>query len=69
LSASALGTKYLNQLFVVTRQVKDKITNEIVTTADYSELGLLLIVVTAITLILPIGTVIIVQNTRFKSTD
>ena len=36
LSASALGTKYLNQAFIVTRQVKDKITNEIVTTADYS---------------------------------
>ena len=28
LSASALGTKYLNQFFVVTREVKDKITGE-----------------------------------------
>src|SRR5210317_1144928 len=62
LSASALGTKYLNQAFIVTRQVKDKITNEIVTTADYSELGLLLLTVTGIALILPIGTVIIVQH-------
>ena len=48
LSASALGTKYLNQVFIVTREVKDKITNDIVTTADYSELGFLLITVTAI---------------------
>ncbi len=69
LSASALGTKYLNQAFIVTRQVKDKITNEIVTTADYSELGLLLITVTGIALILPIGTVIIVQHSRFLTNE
>ena len=69
LSASALGTKYLNQVFIVTREVKDKITNDIVTTADYSELGFLLITVTAITLILPIGTVIIIQHSRFRTTD
>ena len=69
LSASALGTKYLNQVFVVTREVKDKITNDIVTTADYSELGLLLITVAGIALILPIGTVIIIQHSRFRTTD
>ena len=69
LSASALGTKYLNQVFIVTREVKDKITNDIVTTADYSELGFLLITVTVITLILPIGTVIIIQHSRFRTTD
>ena len=69
LSASALGTKYLNQAFIVTRQVKDKITNEIVTTADYSELGLLLLTVTGIALILPIGTVIIVQHSRFSTNE
>ena len=69
LSASALGTKYLNQAFIVTRQVKDKITNEIVTTADYSELGLLLLTVTGIALVLPIGTVIIVQHSRFSTNE
>ena len=69
LSASALGTKYLNQVFIVTREVKDKINNDIVTTADYSELGFLLITVTAIALILPIGTVIIIQHSRFRTTD
>ena len=69
LSASALGTKYLNQVFIVTREVKDKITNDIVTTADYSELGFLLMSVTAIALILPIGTVIIIQHSRFRTTD
>jgi len=69
LSASALGTKYLNQVFIVTREVKDKITNDIVTTADYSELGFLLMTVAAIALILPIGTVIIIQHSRFRTTD
>ena len=69
LSASALGTKYLNQVFIVTREVRDKITNDIVTTADYTELGLLLMTVTAIALILPIGTVIIIQRSRFRTTD
>ena len=37
LSASALGTKYLNEIFTVTREVKDKVSGEIQTTADYSE--------------------------------
>jgi hypothetical protein len=69
LSASALGTKYLNQTFIVTRQVKEKITNEIVTTADYSELGLLLLTVTCIAFILPIGTVIIVQHSCFSTNE
>jgi hypothetical protein len=49
--------------------VKDKITDDIVTTADYSELGFLLMTVAAIALILPIGTVIIIQHSRFRTTD
>jgi hypothetical protein len=69
LSASSLGTKYLNQIFIVTREVKDKLTGEIVSTADYSELGILMITVTLITLCLPIGAVVIVQRSRFKTTD
>ena len=69
LSASSLGTKYLNKMFVVTREVKDKITNQVVTVADYSELGMLLITTTIITIALPIGAVIVVQNSRFKTDD
>ena len=69
LSASALGTKYLNEAFVVTREVKDKLSGAIVTTADYSELGLLLITVLLITLTMPIGMVMIIQNSRFKTND
>ena len=69
LSASALGTKYLNEAFAVTREVKDKISDAIVTTADYSELGMLLITVLLITLVMPIGMVVIIQNSRFKTID
>ncbi len=69
LSASSLGTKYLNEIFVVTREVKDKVTNAILTTADYSELGSLLIAVTILTLVLPILFVFIIQKTKFKTSE
>ncbi len=69
LSASALGTKYLNEIFTVTRQVKDKVSGEIQTTADYSELGILLIVVTLLTLILPIFFVFIINNSKYKTSE
>ena len=69
LSASALGTKYLNEIYVITREVKDKVTNAILTTADYSDLGILLITVTLITLIIPIVFVVIIQITKFKTSE
>ncbi len=62
LSLSNLGTKYLNQLFTVTRQVKDSLTGTMETTADYSELGVLLITVTAIGLLLPLATIMFIQG-------
>jgi len=69
LSASALSTKYLNKIFFVTREVKDRVTGEITTEADYGELGLLLISATLIIVILPLAAVIIIQNSRFKTTQ
>ena len=69
LSASALGTKYLNEIFTVTREVKDKVSGEIQSIADYSELGILLIVVTLLTLILPIFFVFIVNNSKYKTSE
>ena len=68
LSASNLGTKYLNQIFVVTREVKSK-TGDITTQADYSELGILLIVVTLLTLILPIVFVFIINKSKYKTSE
>ena len=69
LSASSLGTKYLNEIFTVTREVKDKVTNAILTTADYSELGALLIIVTILTLVIPIFFVIFIQKTKLKTSE
>ena len=69
LSASALLTKYLNQIYEVTREVKDKVTNEILSIADYSDLGILLIVVTLLTLLVPTISVIIIQKTSLKTDE
>ena len=67
LSASSLATKYLNKLFIVTREVSDKTSGKIITHADYRELGLLLITVALIIVTLPIATVFIVQHSRYKA--
>ena len=69
LSASALLTKYLNQIYEVTREVKDMVTNEILSIADYSDLGILLIVVTLLTLLVPTISVIIIQKTSLKTDE
>lgn len=67
LSASQLGTKYLNQIYEVTREVKDAVTGEITVPADYSELGHLLITVTIIGLVLPVLSIILVKRSRFRN--
>ena len=61
LSAAQLGTKYLNDVYVVTRQVKDAATGAVVTPADYSQLGELLIVQLAIGLLLPFAAILVVR--------
>ncbi len=67
LSASQLGTKYLNQVFTVTREVKDPATGAVLTPADYSELGFLLGTVTLLVFALPLITIVIVEKTRLQS--
>lgn len=69
LSASSLLTKYLNEVFVITRRVADPETGEVTTPADYSELGILLIVVSLLTVGLPLLTVMIVQRTRLRTRE
>ena len=66
LSASQLGTKYLNQTFVVTRQVTDQATGAVTVPADYSELGTLMISAMLLGLILPLAAVVIVKLTRLR---
>ncbi|MGD8956325.1 MAG: hypothetical protein PVJ03_03260 [Chromatiaceae bacterium] len=67
LSASQLGTKYLNQLFTVTREVQDRATGAISVPADYSELGWLMITAMLLGFVVPIAAVLLIKATRFKS--
>lgn len=67
LSFSQLGTKYLNDLFVVTREVKDAATGAIQTPADYSQLGALLIIQLLLGLALPFLAIAFARISRFKS--
>ena len=67
LSASQLGTKYLNQLFTVTREVKDRATGAISVPADYSELGWLMMTAMLLGFAVPIAAVLLIKATRLKS--
>jgi hypothetical protein len=66
LSASQLGTKYLNQLYTVSREVKDAATGAVKVAADYSQLGELLIVVLVIGLLLPFSAILIVRASGLR---
>jgi MFS family permease len=67
LSLSQLGTKYLNQLFVVTREVRDPATNLLQMPEDYSRLGTLLVVQMLLGLALPFAAILFARLTRFRS--
>jgi hypothetical protein len=67
LSASQLGTKYLNQWYEVKREVKDAVSGQVTVPADYSELGHLLITVTIIGFVLPLVTILIIKHSRFRN--
>ncbi|WP_170407296.1 hypothetical protein [Ruegeria arenilitoris] len=69
LSASSLGTKYLNQVFVVTRAVTDPRSGTVTSVADYSHLGNLLIAVGAISVIVPLAVVFLVQNSPYRTSE
>ncbi|WP_291734586.1 hypothetical protein, partial [Leisingera sp. F5] len=68
LSASSLGTKYLNEIFLVTREVTDS-AGTITTPADYSQLGMLLITVGVILLLAPLTAIFVIQNSRFRTSE
>ena len=67
LSLSQLGTKYLNEIFIVTREVRDHASGAVTVAANYRDLGMLLIVQTAIGLALPLAAIIFARVTRFRS--
>jgi len=67
LSASSLGTKYLNEIYTVAREVRDRVTGAIEVPADYGELGWLLIAVAAIGVVAPLATIWIVQRSPLRT--
>ena len=67
LSASSLGTKYLNEIYTITREVRDRVENVITGAADYSQLGELLIMVTVIAVAAPLLTVVMIQRSRLQT--
>jgi BT1 family len=67
LSAAQLGTKYLNGMFVVTREVKDSATGQVTAPADYNQLGTLLITVLVIGIALPFMAILFSRLTRFRN--
>ncbi len=67
LSASQLGTRYLNEIFVVVRETRDPVTHAISAPADYSQLGELLIVVLALGLSLPFLAILVTRLCGLRS--
>ena len=67
LSASSLGTKYLNEIYIIAREVRDLATDTITISADYSELVTLLIVVALIAVAMPLLTIVLVQRSPLRT--
>ena len=66
-AASSLLTKYLNRVFEIRREMRDLQTEAILILQDYSELGILLILVAAIGLTLPLAVIAAVQHSPLRT--
>jgi hypothetical protein len=69
LSASSLLTKYVNLLFPVTREVRDRTSGDVLVAADYGLLGWLLITVALISVLAPLAAIVLVQNSRLRTEE
>ena len=67
LSLSQLGTKYLNQIFTVTREVKNPTTGIIEVAANYGSLGSIITASIVIGFTLPFLAILFVKLTRFRT--
>jgi hypothetical protein len=67
LALAQLGTKYLNQAFLVSREVKDPLSGVIPVPADYGELGVLLITTTTLGLLLPFAAILALRALGWRS--
>ena len=69
LSASSLGTKYINRIYTVSREVIDTETGVVSIPADYSQVGWLLITTSVIGVAAPIITILIIQASKYRTTE
>lgn len=67
LSASQLGTKYLNQIYVLAREVKDPATGAVLSAARYDDLTTLLVTVVIIGIAMPVGAILIARVLHLRS--
>jgi HAMP domain-containing protein len=67
LSLNQLGTKYLNEIFIVTREIRDGASGALKVPADYSQLGDLLIIQVMLGLALPFAAILFVRLARLRS--
>jgi hypothetical protein len=67
LSLSQLGTRYLNEIWTVTREVRDPVTAVVKTPADYGQLGELFIAAIVLNFALPMLAILFVRTTRYRS--
>jgi MFS family permease len=66
LSAASLGTKYLNQYWVIERQVLDPATHAVVKPADYAAMPELLAFQIGLALLLPVAAIMFVRLARIR---
>ena len=67
LAASQLGTKYLNQIYTVTREVRDAASGAVKVPADYGELGALFVTVIVIGLVVPLAAIALVRALGWRT--
>jgi hypothetical protein len=67
LALGQLATKYLNQVYTVSREVKDPISGVVSIPADYSHLGSLLIAATLLGLGLPLAAIWLVKRLGWRT--
>ena len=67
LSASSIGSRYMNEIYTITREVRDRVTDVVETAADYSELGMLLISVSLVGFCAPLLAVYLVQRSPLRT--
>lgn len=67
LSASQLGTKYLNQIYVLSREVRDPASGAVTTAANYSDLTPLLLTVVGTAVAMPVVAILVARALRLRS--